>query len=74
MHLKICPKYAKNRQIQTETDESLFNDSHRFLKLHMVGVNKKNMLFNTLHKPYNQGSPRRGVGGVWPPLEKISTI
>jgi hypothetical protein len=37
--------------IQTETIESLCNDSYRFLKFHMIGVIKKNMLFHTLHEP-----------------------
>jgi hypothetical protein len=40
--------------IQTESIESLCNDSYRFLKFHMIGVIKKNMLFHTLHSPsYN---------------------
>jgi hypothetical protein len=38
---KIC----KCMQIQTETIESLCNDWYRFLKFHMIGVIKKNMLF-----------------------------
>jgi hypothetical protein len=52
MHaFKNLAKICKNMHIQTETNESLFNDSYRFLKLHMIGVSKKNMLFHTLHKP-----------------------
>jgi hypothetical protein len=31
--------------IQTETNESLFNDLYRILEFHMIGVSKKNMLF-----------------------------
>jgi aromatic ring-opening dioxygenase LigB subunit len=56
-YAKICKnilKYAKisqNMHIQTETIESLFNDSYRFLKFHMIGVSKKNMIFHTLHNP-----------------------
>jgi hypothetical protein len=52
IHLKICPKYeiCKNMHIQTETNESLFNDSYRFLKFHMISESKKNMLFHFLHK------------------------
>ncbi len=52
MHaFKNLAKICKYMHIQTETNESLFNDSYRFLKFHMVGVSKKNMLFHTLHKP-----------------------
>ncbi len=48
--IKIC-KYMR---IQTETTKSLFNDSCRYLKLHIIEVSKKNMLFHTLHSPsYN---------------------
>ncbi len=54
MHaLKKMAKICKNMHNQTETIESLFNDSHRFLKFHMIGVRKKNMLFYSLHKPIN---------------------
>ncbi len=37
--------------IQTETIESLCNDSYRFLKMYMIAVIKKNMLFHDLYKP-----------------------
>ncbi len=47
--VKIC-KYMR---IETETTKSLFNDSYRYLKLHIIEVSKKNMLFHTLHNPYN---------------------
>jgi hypothetical protein len=54
MHaFKNLAKICKYMHIQTETNESLFNDSYRFLKFHMIGVSKKNMLFHTLHKPNN---------------------
>jgi hypothetical protein len=54
MHaFKNFAKICKYMHIQTETNESLFNDSYRFLKFHMIGVSKKNMLFHTLHKPIN---------------------
>ncbi len=37
--------------IQTETIESLFNDSYRFLRVQMIRISKKNVLFRTLHNP-----------------------
>jgi hypothetical protein len=40
-YAKIC----KNMRIQTETIESLLNDSYRFLKFHMIGVSKKTCFF-----------------------------
>ncbi len=47
MHeFKNLAKICKNMHIQTETNESLFNDSYRFLKFHMIGESKKNMLFH----------------------------
>jgi hypothetical protein len=50
MHaLKSLAKICKYMHIQTETTESLFTDSYGFLKVHMIGVRKKNMLFHTLH-------------------------
>jgi hypothetical protein len=52
MHaFKNLAKICKYMRIQIETNESLFNDSYRFLKFHMIGVSKKNVLFHTLHKP-----------------------
>jgi hypothetical protein len=39
-------KIWKNICIQTETNESLFNDSYRFLKFHMIDESKKNMLIH----------------------------
>ncbi len=47
--VKIC-KYMR---IETETTKSLFNDSYRYLKLHIIEVSKKNMLFHALHNPTN---------------------
>jgi hypothetical protein len=53
MHaFKNLTKICKNICIQT--NESLFNDSYRFLKFHMIGESKKNMLFHTLHKPIHE--------------------
>jgi hypothetical protein len=46
--VKIC----KYMHIETETTKSLFNDSYRYLKLHIIEGNK-NMLFHTLHKTSN---------------------
>jgi hypothetical protein len=55
MHtLKNLAKICKYMHIQTETIESLFNDWYWFLKVHMIGVIKKNMLFHTLHNPNNK--------------------
>jgi hypothetical protein len=52
MHaFKNLAKICKNMRIQTETNESLFNDSYRFLKFHMISESKKNMFFHTLHSP-----------------------
>ncbi len=46
MHaFKNLTKICKNICIQNETNESLFNDSYSFLKFHMIGESKKNMLF-----------------------------
>jgi hypothetical protein len=59
MHeFKNFAKICKNMHIQTEANESLFNDSYRFLKFHMIGESKKNMLFHALLKPthYTSGN------------------
>jgi hypothetical protein len=59
MHeFKNLAKICKNMHIQTEANESLFNDSYRFLKFHMIGESKKNMLFHALLKPthYTSGN------------------
>jgi hypothetical protein len=45
--VKIC-KYI---YIQTETTKRLFNDSYRYLKLHIIEVSEKNMLFSYFAQP-----------------------
>jgi hypothetical protein len=51
MHLKNWSKYANICTFKLKPIKSLFNDSYRYLKLHIIDVSKKDMLFHTLHKP-----------------------